>query len=126
MDCNLTWMVSGSRVREVSGMKVTSSAARSAITPNTTSGTWAPYTRSSTMKGAIWQERSSLPLYSATVPVSHHGPDPRPEGAAAEAGCPHHGGEDLGGVDVADGEGVDSGHSARQVQNKDGPLVCKL
>lgn len=47
-------MVSGSRVRDVSGMKVTSSAARSAITPNTTSGTWAPYTRSSTMKGAIW------------------------------------------------------------------------
>ena len=67
MSCNLTWMVSGSRVREVSGMKVTSSAARSAITPNTTSGTCAPYTRSSTMKGAIWQERSSLLLYSATV-----------------------------------------------------------
>ena len=65
MGCNLTWMVSGSRVRDVSGMKVTSSAARSAITPNTTSGTWAPYTRSSTMKGAIWQERSSLSLYSA-------------------------------------------------------------
>ena len=60
------------------------------------------------------------------VPVSHHGPDPRPEGAAAEAGCPHHGGEDLGGVDVADGEGVDGGHAPGQVQNQDGPLVCKL
>ena len=58
--------------------------------------------------------------------MSHHGPDPGPEGAAAEAGCPHHGGEDLGGVDVADSEGVDGGHSARQVQNQDGPLVCKL
>ena len=57
---------------------------------------------------------------------SHHGPDPRPEGAAAEAGCPHHGGEDLGGVDVADGQGVDGGHAARQVQNQDGPLVRKL
>ena len=46
-------MVSGSGVLEVSGMKVTRRAARRAITPNTTRGTWAPYTRSSTINGAI-------------------------------------------------------------------------
>lgn len=47
-------MVSGSGVFDVSGMKVTRSAARRAIIPNTTSGTWAPYTLSSTINGAIW------------------------------------------------------------------------
>ena len=80
------------------------------------------------MKGAIWAGEVVVTtlLCCCPVSVSHHGPDPRPEGAAAEAGCPHHGGEDLGGVDVADGEGVDGGHAARQVQNQDGPLVCKL
>ena len=49
-------MVSGSGVFDVSGMKVTRSAARRAIVPNTTSGTWAPYTLSSTINGAIWDE----------------------------------------------------------------------
>ena len=63
-------MVSGSRVREVSGMKVTSSAARSAITPNTTSGTWAPYTRSSTMKGAIWAGEVVVTTLLCYCPVS--------------------------------------------------------
>ena len=50
----VTWMVSGSGVLDVSGMKVTRRAARRAITPNTTRGTWAPYILSSTINGAIY------------------------------------------------------------------------
>ena len=93
-------------------------------TPNTTSGTWAPYTESSTMKGAICNETklSNFHLSHGT----HHGPNSRPEGAGAEASRPHHGGEDLGGVDIADCQGVDGRDPPGQIEDHDGPLVREI
>ena len=72
-------MVSGSGVFDVSGMKVTRSAARRAIVPNTTSGTWAPYTLSSTINGAIWDEYWNIIFIHNVVFIADHGADPGPE-----------------------------------------------
>ena len=50
--------------------------------------------------------------------MAHHGADPGPEAAGAEAGRADDGGEDLSAVDVADGQSVDGGDPAQQVQHQ--------
>ena len=133
-------MVSGSGVLDVSGMKVTRRAASRAITPNTTRGTWAPYILSSTINGAIC-DYFAINVYLFGIFFADHGADPGPERAGSEARCPDHGGEHLGGEDVAHGQGVDGGDPAcgqrdrdrgmlifhtEQIEDENGPLVREV
>ena len=73
---------------------------------------------------------------------SHHGADPGPEWAWAQARGPDHGGEHLGGVDVADCQRVDGGDTTwsrrkacdvrknisitDEIENENGPLVGEV
>ena len=58
--------------------------------------------------------------------LTHHRSHSGPERAGSKSGSSDHSGENLSGVNIADGQGVDQRDPSGEVEDQEGPLVREM